>query len=386
MPKVPTLVGSIKYRSIASAGEQFRRLNLETKHVGEAVGEALKLSPTKGSLLAKGILTTAKSLVRLEAEGRQLISWARDAGTDERQLVTRAFLHIKRPLVLVDAISEMTQPQARAFVLDYFEAGGDMRTIVQWLSLVGGVLRRHGRNDVLKNLLDAAIAAGQTLEDIVDAALVQRTQDVQEELLVTLQELGHSALDILKAAAKIGLGALATAFTIVLGWFGEYRPLTTKERDTAKEIFGTSVELGKVRIAVMSPPVDLIEWANKERPFTTMYLINFASWAEAEMPTLIHELTHVWQSVVAGPFYMIEALEAQLRGEGYNYGYDDTYQGHRRGDGAEPELRAAGGDFEAFNREQQASIIQHYYVRRYVDSLPDADYRAWQPYADVVYA
>ena len=354
--------------------------------MGKAVGEALKLSPTKGLRLAKGILTTARSLARLETEGREMISWARDAGSEERQLVTRAFLHIKRPSVLVDAISEMTRPQARAFMLDYFEAGGDMRTIVKCLSQVGGVLRRHGRNDVLKNLLDAAIAAGQTLEDIVNAGLVQPAQEERAEVLVTLQELGHSAVDILKAAAKIGLGALATAFTIVLEWFGEYRPLTTEERAKAEKIFGTSVELDKVRIAAMSPPVDLIEWANKERPFTTMYLINFASWAKVDIPTLIHELTHVWQSLVAGPFYMIEALHAQLLGEGYNYGYDDTYQGHRRGDGAEPALDAARGNFGAFNPEQQASIIQHYYVRRYVDNLPDADYRAWQPYADVVYA
>ncbi len=301
-------------------------------------------------------------------------------------MITRAFLHIKRPTELVDAISEMTRRQARAFVRDYFEAGGDMKTIVRWLSREGGVLRRHGRNDVLKNLVDAATAAGQTLEDIVHAALVQPAPEEREEALVSLQESGHSPLDILKAAAKIGLGALATAFTIVLDWFGEYRSLTTEERAEAEKIFGTSVELDKVRIAAMSPPVDLIEWANKERPFTTMYLINFASWAEVDPPILIHELTHVWQSLVAGPFYMIEALHAQLLGEGYNYGHDDTYQGHRRGDGAQPALDAAGGNFDAFNPEQQASIIQHYYVRRYLDELPDANYRAWQPYADVVYA
>ena len=52
-----------------------------------------------------------------------------------------------------------------------------MKTIVQWLSPVGGVLRRHGRNDVLTNLLDAAVATGQTLEDVVDGALVQPAQE-----------------------------------------------------------------------------------------------------------------------------------------------------------------------------------------------------------------
>lgn len=129
--------------------------------MGKAVGEALKLSPTKGFLLAKGILTTAKSLARLEAGGRQLISWARDAGSEERQLVIRAFFHIRRPLDLVDAISEITRRQAHDFMRDYFKAGGEMRAIVQWLSREGGVLRRHGRNNVLKNLLDAAKPPGK---------------------------------------------------------------------------------------------------------------------------------------------------------------------------------------------------------------------------------
>ncbi len=110
--KLSTLLGSINYRSIASAGERFGQLNLDTRKVREAMGEALKLSPTKALLLAKGILTTARSLALLKAERRQLISWARDAGSDERQLVTRAFLHINCPFALVKAMSEMARPQA----------------------------------------------------------------------------------------------------------------------------------------------------------------------------------------------------------------------------------------------------------------------------------
>lgn len=62
-----------------------------------------------------------------------------------------------------------------------------------------------------------------------------------------------------------------------------------------------------------------------------------------------------------------------------------TPQGPRRGDGAEPELNAARGHFDAFNREQQAMIIQHCYVHRYVDMLSCGDYAPRQPYADVAH-
>jgi hypothetical protein len=93
----------------------------------------------------------------------------------------------------------------------------------------------------------------------------------------------------------------------------------------------------------------------------------------------MHELTHVWQGVVAGPVYMVEALEAQASAESYNYGYDNA----DTGEGAQPELAAAGGDLGQFNREQQAMIIEHYYVRRFEKNLPFAE---WQPYADVVHA
>ena len=144
-------------------------------------------------------------------------------------------------------------------------------------------------------------------------------------------------------------------------------------------MFGNSIDLDKVRLAVMSLPVDLIQLVNNERPFTTMYLINFASWNKLSPETLIHEMTHVWQGVTAGPIYMVEAIESQLSSEGYNYGYDDS----TTGEGGQPELAAAGGNFNAFNREQQAQIVMHYYTRRYLQNL---DYAAWQPYANAVHA
>ena len=132
-------------------------------------------------------------------------------------------------------------------------------------------------------------------------------------------------------------------------------------------------------------------------------LVNFDVDEGIERHTMIHELTHVWQFAVTGPFYMSEAIHAQVAGAGYNYGYDEgvsnvtipvdyagTTESLDAGDvtglNAEPELIAAGGDFEAFNREQQGQITMHYFVRRVLQGRPAAEYAAWQPYIDVVQA
>jgi hypothetical protein len=235
--------------------------------------------------------------------------------------------------------------------------------------------------NALEKLVEAVTELGRTVRDIVEVAVIQLMEEGARRVLNALKELGKTALEVLRAAAEVGLSALTLAFSIVLDWFpGSYRELTDEERTEAEKVFGTSIELDKVRLAVMSLPVDVIELVNNERPFTTMYLINFASWDELDDATLVHELTHVWQGLVAGPVYMVEALEAQFT-EGYNYGYDNA----TTGEGGQNELQAANGDFSAFNREQQAQIMQHYYVRRYQED-PPLDWSAWQPYADSVQA
>jgi hypothetical protein len=227
--------------------------------------------------------------------------------------------------------------------------------------------------DVLENLMAAAKAYGKTLKEMVSAAIEQALEDMKKRTVDALRELGYTALEVLNAAAEIGGGALATVFTILLQWFGEYRSLTPEEKADAANVFGRSVDLDKVHVAVLSLPVDLIQKVNSERPFTTMYLLNFASWAEVTRETLIHEITHVWQGLIAGPIYMLEALHAQFFGEGYDYG-------------GVTGLENAGGDFSKFNREQQAAIVEDYFKLRFVQALPENDYKLHLQYAQTVFA
>jgi len=239
--------------------------------------------------------------------------------------------------------------------------------------------------DALRNLMQALDELNQTLKDLVTVAITQPAEALARRAMQALKDIGKSAVDILTAAVELPLSQIALLVAIVLDWFpGSYRGLTDIERTEAAGVFGTSIGLDKVKLAVKSLPVDVVEKLNGGRTFTTMYLINFASWDKITLDTLIHELTHVWQGLQEGPVYMIEALEAQLIGAGYNYGYDNTADGDEYGDGGEDDLVAAGGDFSRFNPEQQAQVIMHYHARK--TATPPKDVTAWQPYANVVFA
>ena len=124
-----------------------------------------------------------------------------------------------------------------------------------------------------------------------------------------------------------------------------------------------------MKIAVASIPADIVNWLNGQRPFTTMYVINFASSANVTMQTLIHELTHVWQAVVVGPVYMVEALHSQVFGRGYEVTATD--------------ITVANGDITKLEREQQAVVVERYWSGRWGGG--GWDWHVYEPLAQDVY-
>ncbi|HEY6017814.1 MAG TPA: hypothetical protein VIU16_13585, partial [Gaiellaceae bacterium] len=84
--------------------------------------------------------------------------------------------------------------------------------------------------------------------------------------------------------------------------------------------------------------------------------------------TLIHELGHVWQGEVTGPYYMGHALfsQATLGAAAYDYGGEASLTANTQ----------AGGKLDHFNPEQQAQIIADFYI-----ALKDGDdTSAFDPY------
>jgi hypothetical protein len=133
------------------------------------------------------------------------------------------------------------------------------------------------------------------------------------------------------------------------------RKLTGAEIFQASTVFGSSIDFSLVRIDTHSLMVFIakkFEHYSKGREFTTFHTINGEE-GNITIGTLIHELTHVWQYQQVGAIYMPEAIHAQNTG-GYDYG----------GVAALEAAKAAGKGIRSFNREQQAQIVEDYFLTR----------------------
>lgn len=203
----------------------------------------------------------------------------------------------------------------------------------------------------VKTLLTALLGTGMYLVDVVKNIIVDVRAAFREGLIKGLIEIGKSALILMKEAVKISAGVAATLFAVLMNVLGSHRKLTAQERAEAEKVFGVSINLDMVRLTDASFAADFIMWMNKNRPFTTMYVINHGSGVTLPTSTLIHELTHVWQAVTSGGVYMIEALHSQFFGQGYNLTLQD--------------IQNAAGDIKKLEREQQAVLVEEYWKGKF---------------------
>jgi hypothetical protein len=133
-----------------------------------------------------------------------------------------------------------------------------------------------------------------------------------------------------------------------LGW----RRFTDGERAMAAEVFGSTLDVGRVRIFAIpvwnrpfAPGGRLVVW-----PAASAYA-DFSAAPLWLRSVLIHELVHVWQAQ-SGVFLPLAKLRA---GDGRKaYAYDP----------------ADGRPFDALNIEQQAMVVQHAYMARHGGAAP----------------
>jgi hypothetical protein len=158
-------------------------------------------------------------------------------------------------------------------------------------------------------------------------------------------------LVILHLVELLGLGE---ALQLLWGLIFRLRPLTGGEIGASQSVHpGGLIPYGLVRvdensylIKIGQKLADLFGTKTSPGAITTMHIIHAPG---AMSPSLaVHELTHVGQYELVGAVYMPQALHAQ-GGAGYDYG-DLTA------------ARSSGKKFSDFNREQQASICEDYYV------------------------
>jgi hypothetical protein len=264
-------------------------------------------------------------------------------------------------------------------------------------------------DQAFQNLLTAMDTLGEAMTDIIDAA-ADLGEDVLERTVQMWKEIGAGIAQILEAALEVLGGAFGTVVSILFRLLASYRPMTSQEIADARTVFGDKLDYSKIFFASESLANDIVFGVQdfvsgnpESRAFVSNNLVNFDVDEGIKRHTMIHELTHVWQAEFTGPFYMSEAIHAQVLGSGYNYGYIESVgsttipidyvgttelvdDGSELGEGGQDDLAAANGDFDAFNREQQGQILMHYFVRKVLLTRPQADWAPWQPYVDFVQA
>jgi hypothetical protein len=171
-----------------------------------------------------------------------------------------------------------------------------------------------------------------------------------------------------RAAALHSGGWLATLITRLLDLIGlpelldflwriasHMSPLTGTEIAIASRVLGpTALRWGDVRVA-QGGLLGLWLRLRGDRAFASFYTVNLprdGPHARENLDILVHELVHVYQYERVGSVYGPESLYAQ-KTSGYRYGGHDGLR----------QAWADGKHFCAFNREQQAQIVQDYYLQ-----------------------
>jgi hypothetical protein len=142
----------------------------------------------------------------------------------------------------------------------------------------------------------------------------------------------------------------------LLRFFTPTTPLTGAEIGAIAGVLGPqALRFGDVRVT-QGGLMDLVFKLNGNLAFATWHTINLprnGRHTRANLPILVHELTHVYQYERIGTRYLGEAIYVLIktRRDCYNYG------------GAEGlnSACAAGRRYGDYNREQQAQIAQDYF-------------------------
>ncbi|MGD2048995.1 MAG: hypothetical protein PVH03_05845 [Chloroflexota bacterium] len=148
----------------------------------------------------------------------------------------------------------------------------------------------------------------------------------------------------------------------------ETRRLAGNEITVATEILGPkAIRYQDVRIA-QGGILQTVFRLNGNRAFATWHTINMPDSRGADLPLLVHELTHTFQYERVGSVYIGQGLwvQARLSRKAYDYG----------GPAGLKDSWAAGKRYKDYNREQQGQIAQDYCSR----IRSEQDTTAYEPF------
>lgn len=161
------------------------------------------------------------------------------------------------------------------------------------------------------------------------------------------------------AGAAVLIAALVAALILLAGGregqlerWSAGRPLTSGELRELRSVFYGAVDYSRIRIARAPFPTYLTACVIGSRiTFRPGYYVDDFSGSYLKMALLVHEVGHVWQNQVYGPYATLEEIFEHLW-------YGDSAYSYR--------LTGAMRPLSDYGFEQQGHILSDYYERRYL--------------------
>ena len=181
------LFDEIRLSSPRVTANDLARLGVNNDHLPRLMNVAMKRSPHQVTDLSVALLRHAVQRADDEQAMRTLVHWARGRNnSSRRRAIATGFRRANADVMLIQCIGELPTNDARSFMKDYFESGGQTISIAQWLQIVGSELRGSARptpgtdgilddawNSVRRRVERTARrigrAAGELVETVVDA-------------------------------------------------------------------------------------------------------------------------------------------------------------------------------------------------------------------------
>lgn len=132
------------------------------------------------------------------------------------------------------------------------------------------------------------------------------------------------------------------------------RPLTAGEITLAKSVFGDSIDYTTVKVSdgryLPTQPFNTAMTSLDGKLYmNNLYRADYATESAEDKGLFIHEMTHVWQGQNKVMNQVAAVAGLMLK---HNFNYNAAY----------PFLLDAGKDLTDYGLEQQASIVQEYYI------------------------
>jgi hypothetical protein len=319
------------------AYDMAKQIVQEIKKAGKTIKDIMTALADATRHIARIVIDALKSLnVTINAMIKEVISWTAEKLSDLIGALKDLGITLGQVL---DEVAKFVGAQAVKLMNALLAIWKEIKDILEFIA--------QKTQSVMYTLLVALLGTAIHIKDVLESIAGNVRAAFRQGLIKGLIEIGNSALTLMKEAIKIGVSAALVLFGILLDVLGTSRGLTAAERAEAEKIFGASINLDMVKLTDANLATDFIMWLNKDRPFTTMYLINFKSGTTLTTSTLIHEMTHIWQAVNSGGVYMVEALHSQFFGKGYNL--------------SEKDVTNANGKLVNLEREQQAVLVEDYW-------------------------